>query len=150
MRYEHTQHGPLHFILFLVGALMFAGGMFAFAKQPIVGWLLIGSAVLMVLFAFCFMNLTVRDEGDYLAVRFGVLPWFKKLVPWKDVESAEVSRSSLIDGWGIHRVPWRGSTFNLWGFACARLLVNGRVVRIGSDDAENLVAAIRRRISPGA
>jgi hypothetical protein len=53
-----------------------------------------------------------------------------------------------VDGWGVHWIPGRGTTYNLWGFDCAVLLVNGRIVRIGSDDAEGLVEFLKAKIRP--
>ena len=55
-------------------------------------------------------------------------------------------RSSWIDGWGIHWIPGRGYTYNLWGFSCAKLDVRGRTVRIGSDDADKLVEFLKSKL----
>jgi len=49
-----------------------------------------------------------------------------------------VDRTRFIDGWGIHWIPWRGWTYNLWGFRCVRLKHLGRTIRIGTDDPEGL------------
>ena len=50
----------------------------------------------------------------------------------------EPGRIAIIDGWGIHYIPGRGWTYNLWGFGCVKLTVRGKVVRVGTNDVENL------------
>jgi hypothetical protein len=102
---------------------------------------------LMLLFALCFATLTVRDEGHSLAIRFGPLPVFHKRIAYESISEAEPTRSALIDGWGIHYIPGRGWTWNLWGWSCVKLKVNGRTVRIGSDDAESLARFIQTRMA---
>jgi hypothetical protein len=61
-----------------------------------------------------------------------------------DVERA---RSSIVDGWGIHVVPFRGTTYNLWGFDCVKLTVGRRTIRVGSDDAARLADFLTRRLA---
>jgi hypothetical protein len=107
---------------------------------------LVGLGVLMVVLALSFATLTVRDDGDSLAIRFGPLPMFRKRIAYGVITSAEASRSALIDGWGIHYIPGRGWTYNLWGWTCVQLRVNGRTIRVGSDDAENLARFLGTKI----
>jgi len=108
------------------------------------GYQFLGIALILV--AMMFQRLTVRDEGERLALRYGPLPVFRKLIRYSDITSVEPGRSSVIDGWGIHWIPGRGFTYNLWGLDCAKLIVQGRIVRVGSDDVENLVAFLRNKI----
>ena len=53
---------------------------------------------------------------------------------------------SLIDGLGIHYVPFRGWTYNLWGFDCVVLELGKKTLRIGSNDADGLLTFLRSRI----
>ena len=143
-QYEHTQRSPLHLIL-----LAAAGMVAVFAlmiPEPGARFVLLMVAALVGMLSACFGQLTVRDDPPRLLVRYGPLPVFFWRFRWSDIESAEVGRTSWIDGWGIHWVPGRGTTFNLWGFDCVVLRVRGQVVRIGTDDAENLAEFIRSRI----
>ena len=144
--YEYTQRSPLHLLL-LAGAAVFALLAQVGSQEPVGRFAMLGAAGLLVFFAACFASLTVRDEGEALALSFGPLPLFGCRIPWQDIESAEVGRTRLIDGWGIHWIPGRGTTFNLWGFDCVVLRTQGKVVQIGTDDAENLAQVIRSRIS---
>jgi hypothetical protein len=57
------------------------------------------------------------------------------------------ARSSWIDGWGIHYIPGRGMTYNLWGFDCVEIDMNGRTVRVGTDDPEGLTDFLKGRIA---
>jgi hypothetical protein len=105
-------------------------------------------AAVMFLFGFMFADLTVRDEGDFLEIQFGPLPVFCFRVRYDEIQSVERSRSSIVDGWGIHTIPGRGTTYNLWGFDCAKLDISGKTVRIGSDDVEGLVAFLKSKTKP--
>ena len=47
-----------------------------------------------------FTHMTVRDEGDALAVRYGPLALFGGRFRYPDLTDVEPSRSSVVDGWG--------------------------------------------------
>jgi hypothetical protein len=111
---------------------------------------LAGFGALMLFLAMCFATLTVRDDGNSLLVRYGPIPLFHKRIEYDSINAAEPTRSALIDGWGIHYIPGRGWTFNLWGWSCVKLNVNGRTMRIGSDDAENLARFIQTKMAATA
>jgi hypothetical protein len=77
--YYHTQKSPLDDLLFLVaGAALLSA--WAFRHEAAAIWLLLGFALTMVVVGLCFGRLTVRDEGDHLAIRYGPLPVFHKLI----------------------------------------------------------------------
>jgi hypothetical protein len=104
------------------------------------------AAGLMILCGFCFRSLTIADEGEWLAVRFGPLPFFGTSIRYADISDAQPGRTSWIDGWGIHYLPGRGWTYNLWGFRCVVLRMVNRSIRLGTDDPDNLAHFIRQRI----
>ena len=72
----------------------------------------------MLLFAACFRQLTVSDEGDRLIICFGPLSLFRRRVLYYDMECVERSRSTILDGWDIHLSPSAGWIWNLRGFDC--------------------------------
>jgi len=112
--------------------------------EALLGMLSVASII--VLTAFSFRQLLVRDEGDVLALRFGPIPLFRKRIAYADIASAERDMTTVIDGWGIHWVPSRGWTYNLWGFDCVRVsLNNGRTIRIGTDDPEALARYLQKK-----
>jgi len=122
----------------LVGAWL-AGG------EPAVQLTLLCVALLILVCAMSFQRLTIRDEGDYLAIRYGPLPLFRKRIPYARITAVERDRSSVLDGWGVHYMPIRGWTYNLWGFDCVKLCLGNKVIRIGSDDVGNLASFLRAR-----
>jgi hypothetical protein len=144
-QYEHTQRSPLHLLLMAVAGVFGGQAVVAQPDQP-ARIVLIGVAAVFVILAACFAELTVRDDDERLVLRYGPLPVFGWKFRWNEIESVEAGRTSWIDGWGIHWIPGRGTTFNLWGFGCVVLRVNGNVVRIGTDDAEALAQFIRSKI----
>jgi hypothetical protein len=143
MRYERTQRAPFYLVLVVPAAAILAGAWFLPDPARIIS---IGSAGLLLLMASTFRELTVRDEGDELLVQFGPLPVFRRRVPYADIERVERSRSTLVDGWGIH---WSrgGWIWNLWGFDCVDVsLSGGRLLRVGTDDPAGLASFLNEQI----
>ena len=143
--YSHTQHGPQIYILLAV-ALILAVSAFATWGQHQVGLVLAASGALVFVLAFCFRSLTVEDEGDVLRARFGPIPLFRKSIAYADMTRVEATRSRVLDGWGIHYVPGRGWTYNLWGFDCVEIHTGGSITRVGTDDAKNLEAFLAAKL----
>jgi hypothetical protein len=144
--YRHTQRAPLY-LLMLAGALVF-GVMVVFLKMPPVTRIAPSVAIVVFVFcAFCFMHLTVQDEGTHLGVRFGPLPLFRKRIPYTEMTSVQRSRSKVIDGWGVHCIVGRGWTWNIWGFDCAEIKLGERTIRVGSDEADALVKFLEAKIT---
>jgi hypothetical protein len=142
--YEHVQRGWLRTIFWTVAAVMVAGASFTDGVPMFEGFVLAVAGV-YVFCALTFGSLAVRDEGDHLALRFGPVPVFGTLIRYADVTAVEPARTSIIDGWGIHYIPWRGWTYNLWGFGCVKLTLGKRVIRVGSDDVERLAEFLRAK-----
>lgn len=149
LAYSHTQKAPLCLILY--------GSALAFF---VLAWTLPGipdfpgsiSAVavglLIVLLAPTFHHLTVVDEGDRLAIRFGPLALFRRSIRYDDTGRVEVGRTLILDGWGIHYSVRGGCIWNLWGRDCVVVhWKNGGVLRIGTDDAYNLAAFLEGKIA---
>lgn len=144
MDYDHTQRGGLRYVLDLSAGLMFVlAWVFRAAWAPAL--ILVGTGATLLLAGLCFRELTVRDAGDHLRVRFGPLPLLGTRIRYDEITAVEPARTSWIDGWGIHWMPGRGWTYNLWGFDCVRLKVGGRTISIGTDDVENLVRFLREK-----
>ena len=144
--YEHTQRGAMHLILLAVSAIIGTAALLSGGVPPVRNGLLSLSVVFAVV-AAGFAQLTVRDRGDRLTARFGWIPLIGWSARWVDIESAEVGRTSWIDGWGLHWLPGRGTTINIWGLDCVVLRVKGRIVRVGTDDPEGLAEYVQQRIA---
>ena len=145
MDYEHTQRGLWYLLLFAVAAVCFVVGCLL-GRGTAAHYVCLGVALLMVFIGLCFMRLTIRDERDALAVRFGPFPLFFTRVPYETMRHARPDRTKIWDGWGVHYIPGRGTTYNIWGFDCVRVDLENRTIRIGTDDVENLVAFLHGRM----
>ncbi len=145
MAYDHTQRGLWHWLLLAIGSGCFLAS-WSLRHEPLGHYVCLGVALLMIVIGLSFMQLTVRDEQDALAVRFGPLPLFFTRIPYDKIRSVEPGQTTLLDGWGIHYLPGRGTTFNIWGFHCVRIELESRTLRIGTDDVENLTQFLHQRM----
>ena len=146
--YEHTQVGQIHFILYLISGVLVVGSIGAMAQPP-AGILMLVLAGAFIFLASCFRTLTVRDEDSHMRVAFGPISLFSRQIFYQEITEVRKARSALIDGFGIHWIPGRGWTWNLWTFECVELHLGNRVLRIGTDDSDNLVAFLHRKIKGG-
>ena len=144
--YQHTQRSPLHLLLYLPAIFMFIAAWQIRATTP-PSMTLIVVGLLLFLLSLSFQTLTVTAQQDHLDVRYGPLNLFGTRIVYRDITDIQQGKTSLIDGWGIHFIPFRGWTLNLWGFDCARIARGDKVIRIGTDDAENLVRVIREKMA---
>jgi len=146
MTYSHTQESPLWMILFGSSIPFFVLAWIA-REQPVVLSVMLVAAGLLVLVGLAFHHLTVEDEGDRLAIRFGPLPFLETSVPYADIKRIEVGRTTILDGWGIHRRPRHGWLWNLWGRDCVVIHRQQGVLRVGSDDTENLAGFLKGKMA---
>ena len=142
MGYDHTQKGPWYLLLFAFTAGCIVGG-WSLRAEPLGQYVCLGVALVMFTCGLSFMTLRVCDEYDALAIRFGPLPLFSTRIPYDRIRTVAADRTVLLDGWGVHWIPGRGTTYNIWGYSCVRLELDGRTIRIGTDDVENLMAFLR-------
>jgi hypothetical protein len=145
--YSHTQKAPLSLFVYGAAIALFVGAWIARSEFP-VPLILAGSGAAMCLLALAFHHLTVVDRGELLAIRFGPLPLFRRTVRYADIASVEVGRTLILEGWGIHYSIRGGWVWNLWGRRCVVVLLkNGGVLRVGTDDADNLAHFLEAQIA---
>ncbi len=143
-RYDHTQRAPLYLILAAIASGMFVTAWFI--PEPIAQISVATGGGVTAILALAFRQLTIRDEGTELLISFGPLPLFRRRIQYVEIESAQRSRSTLLDGWGIHMSPRGGWTWNLWGFDCVDIeLTRGRKLRVGTDDPTGLASFLQNR-----
>jgi len=53
----------------------------------------------------------------------------------------------LADGWGIHTSFRGGWGWYIWGRTCVVLWLRKGILRVGTDDADQLSAFLNRRLS---
>lgn len=144
--YSHTQRGWIHWMVYACAASMFAVA-FALNAGPAFQYAMIAAGVICLLLAMCFHHLTVTDCGDQLEVRFGPLAIFGTTIRFADIQDVNVARTRWIDGLGIHWAPGHGWTYNISGRDCVKITrTSGRVLWVGTDDAEALAASITARL----
>ena len=94
----------------------------------------------------------MQDEGDAVAIRYGPLPVFNKLVPYDEMTSVKAGRSLIIDGWASITFPG-GVGHITFGVSTARSFTFGNgSFCIGLIDVDNLTAFLQSKIkdtSPG-
>jgi hypothetical protein len=134
-------------VIYALGVVFIVLG-FTVEEAPPIQWLFPPVGLLMFLVAASFHHLTVEDHGEELAIRFGPVPLFRKTVAYSDIESVEVGRTTLLDGWGIHMSIRGGWVWNLWGRDCVVLRLKKGILRIGTDDADKLAGFIEQRLGP--
>jgi hypothetical protein len=87
--------------------------------------------------------LTVRIQGGEVQVRFGI-GWPRKTIPLAEIAAVEVTRTTFLEGWGLHRTR-RGWLYNVSGFDAVLLqLASGQSMMVGTDEPRRLKAAIER------
>lgn len=146
MRYEHTQKAPFYLLLLAIASGMFVGVWLT--PEPAAQLSLAIGGGAMAMLGLAFRHLMVRDEGEDLLVSFGPLPLFRRRVVYAEIERVEQTRSSWLDGWGIHMSPSGGWTWNLWGFDCVDVyLTRGRKLRLGTNEPVELEAFLRQQIT---
>jgi energy-coupling factor transporter transmembrane protein EcfT len=139
--YRHTQIGYLTLIVILVAALGIVASL-PNDVRPIT----FGVAGLLVIIGVLFSSLTVDVTGDDLQFHFGPGFW-RKRVALSEVTAATPTESSWWEGWGI-RFTLRGMLYNVSGTNAVEIeLRSGQRFRIGTDEPEALVQAIRAAIS---
>jgi hypothetical protein len=137
--YEHTQKAFWTFYaLGLPAVIYLVIGTFS-STAPVV---LIAPLVLL-LCPFLFWKLTITIDRETLRASFGI-GLVRKTVPVANIAACEPIRIRWWWGWGIHLTPY-GWLYNVSGFdAVVITLGNGSRFCLGTDQPNELVAAIRR------
>jgi hypothetical protein len=133
-------------LLYAFGAALLTASWFM-RPEPVLNIVFSVAGCFMLLLGASFHHLTVEDEGNQLAIRFGPFPLFRKRIWYDDIREVETGRTTFLDGWGIHWSPWGGLVWNIWGDDCVVLRLKRSTIRVGTDDPDGLVAFLRGRIA---
>ena len=144
--YRHVQHAPLCLLLYILAIVFLVTGL-VLKSEPPISWLFPPIGLLMLVLAASFHHLTVEDQIDRLSIRFGPIPLFRRTIRYDDIISAEIGRTTILDGWGIHMSLRGGWVWNLWGRDCVVLQLRKGILRVGTADAENLADFLNQKIS---
>lgn len=144
--YWRRQSGPLCLLLYALGATFLLLG-WNVGHEPAVSLVLLLAGLVNLFLALAFHHLTVADEGDALALRFGPLPLLRTAIRYDDIRRVDLGRTTLLEGLGLHFGVRGGRVWTIWGRDCVELeLRSGSTFRIGTDDAENLASFVQTRI----
>jgi hypothetical protein len=143
--YHRTQKGPWALMCYALAAVFFIPGW----TVPITALRIVffATGVLLLLLGGSVRQLTVADEGDHLAIRFGPFPLFRKRIFYDDIREVEKGRTTLLDGWGIQWSPWGGWVWNISGYACVVIRLKRGTLKVGTDDPDGLAEFLKERIS---
>lgn len=144
--YWHRQTGPLCWIVYTLAIIIFALA-WVLHEAPFVQAILLATGTTLLPLAGCFHHLTVADEGEWLSIQFGPIPVFQCRVAYRNITSAEIGRTTILDGWGIHLSLRGGWVWNLWGRDCVIVRLQRGTLRIGTDDAANLARFLKGKIA---
>jgi hypothetical protein len=137
IRYQHTQVG--RWILALAVPATLVAAALAF-RDSFAGGLIVSALASLVLVSFFTLTTVVTD--DDVRVWFGV-GLIRRRIALDRIAGATAVRNHLIYGWGIRLIP-NGWLWNVSGLEAVELsLVDGRRFRIGTDEPEQLAAAIQ-------
>ena len=137
-QYSHTQTGYVLLVGLGGACLVVAGLGVGFGWNGVLAGVfavLMGAGVL-------FHSLTVQIRDGWLACWFGP-GLIQKRFPLEDISEAEAVRNKWYYGWGVRYTP-HGWLFNVSGLDAVQItLLSGKTYRIGTDEPEALLRAIR-------
>ncbi len=138
MHYRHTQVG-----YWMAGAMVGLAAVIALRVQSLT---IFGVMCLVTTLASAlFGTLTVIVDESSVQVRFGPVSLLRERIAVTDVTHARAVRNSPLYGWGVRYIP-HGRLWNVWGLDAVELqLRNGTRFRIGTDEPEALLRALRAR-----
>ena len=140
VEYRHTQSGR---VTIVVAVFVIVGSIaLSFVSAPVAA-AAASAGLFILLLVYTFNRLTVTVADGSVTARFG-LGWPRRRILLDDITTAAVVRSKWWYGWGIRLIPG-GWMFNVWGLDAVELkLTSGRRFWIGTDEPDELLAAVGR------
>jgi hypothetical protein len=141
MRYQRTQRSYLLHWIIVPLVLVGLGGLIV-ARPPLWVWpLALGYLAALSWITVTFSMLTVLVDGDQIRVYFG-RGWPRKTIATQEIVAIGPVRNQWWYGLGIRWIP-NGTLWNVWGLDAVEFeLRSGKVFRLGTDDAEGLIASL--------
>lgn len=142
MTYHHRQTSTFGPVLMLVLLVVIAVVLIVAGAWPV----LVPTAVVLVVVGWMMRTLTVVVDDTEVRATMG-WGWPQRRVALTDVVSVAAVHNEWWRGWGIRHVP-RGWMYNIAGRDAVELeLRAGSVFRIGTDDPDGLLAAVRSAVT---
>lgn len=143
MDYRSVQTAPLMYLIAGLGFVL--GAAVALMGDDLGGgrWWLLGAGVLLVLVGAVAARLTVVVDDAAVTSAFG-WGWPRRRIDLAEIDTTAAVHNSWWYGWGLRKVPG-GWMFNNSGRDAVELtLRSGKVFRIGTDQPDELLAALER------
>ena len=147
--YEHTQPGTvLRTIFGTILVALTAVATVATLKGDMNAACAVGIPMAInIVIASLFHSLTVRVSQNEISLSFGA-GLIQKVFLIDEIESATAVRNRWYYGLGIKKIS-RGWLFNVSGLDAVELRMrNGKLYRIGTDQPEELLAAVKSVVGP--
>jgi len=139
--YRHRQVGLLPMVL-LVAVFALTAAIRVASPSAVVDRISASVLIVVVLLIGLFWSLTVEVDSERVTVWFG-FGLIRRSFPVSEIREAIRVRNPWYYGWGIRLTP-SGWMFNVSGLDAVELtLARNRAFRIGTDDPDRLVEAIR-------
>jgi len=146
MTYKHTQTGWVTLAVcgvLLVFLMAVAAHMPEPRARPIP--LYVGVPILLIIMVL-FGSLTVTVSDTTVTIQFGP-GIIRKKISLSDVASCNPVRNQWWWGWGIRLIPG-GWLYNVSGLDAVELkMKNGRIFRVGTDEAQRLADFIQAKLA---
>ncbi len=137
MTYRHTQVGYWMFVVSVALAVAIAARVQSLTTFAVM-------CGITSLASGLFGTLTTTVDDASVVVQFGPIGLIHDSFAIVDITSARAVRNSLLHGVGMRYIP-HGRLWNVWGLDAVELqLRNGTRFRIGTDEPQALLAALRR------
>ena len=139
--YRHTQFGTTLVATLLIGIVIAAVIFSNYDRNPLV----LLAIVILTIGIVLFYSLRVEIREGIIQCRFGC-GLIKKKFQLAEITEAQTVTNKWYYGWGIKRTP-HGWLFNVSGRHAVEIsLRSGKKYRIGTDEPERLVEAIRTNL----
>jgi len=147
--YHHTQRGPLCLFLYGAGVGLLILTWVLRHFEPVVLTTCLFCGLWLIFWAGCHHRLTIWDDGDRLAIRYGPVPWPPRKPWWllyQDIHGVEAGKTTRLESWGMQGFMTKGFIINIWGDSCVTIRLKNGSIRLGSDDAMNLTRFLESKI----
>lgn len=142
IRYNHTQRAYPILISLILAIILFT-------FLPLMGMQIRVAGFLIALICglvFVFGSMTVTVSSDALKISFGI-GLIHRTIRLADMISVKTVSNPWYLGWGIHKIR-HGWIYNVSGFQGIEItLNNSRIVRIGSDEPDELAQCLHAALS---
>jgi hypothetical protein len=146
--YSHSQFGWPMAIGTALGLSFATGVLLAVSAETRASapWVMAALYATLLLAFLLFYRLKVAVDADRIRAVFGI-GLIRKEIPLADVIRADLVKTRVMWGYGIHWTP-SGWLYNVAGRHAVRLEVRGgKAVMIGTDEPEALKAAVDARLA---